>query len=258
MASSPPAQDTPATPVVTATALATQKRKFDTLLDRLSASASTTSLASSLRESNRSTTSLAMPSTPEPAQKRHRLSDASMDRSRQVSGSERIQQLKSQLLTPRKEGQPSTPGSVRVVGALQSTTQTTTPRKPANYQPHSQEQFLARLKSFADIKKWTNKPDALGEVEWAKRGWVCESWNTVACKGGCEKRLVVRLRAKRKDKDGKEIDMSEDLATEVDESLVERYQELIVEGHREDCLWKRRGCQGKFEALYESSKTDKV
>ncbi|KAJ4295377.1 hypothetical protein N0V90_007389 [Kalmusia sp. IMI 367209] len=226
------------------TALATQKRKFDTLLDRLSASASTTSLASTLRDSNGSTTSLAQPTTPEPASKRYRLSDTGMDRSRQVSGSERIQALKSQLLTPRKEGQTTgSPAGVRVVGSHQTSVKSTTPRKPANYQPHSQEQFLARLKTFADIKKWTNKPDALGEVEWAKRGWICESWNTVTCKGGCEKRLVVRLRPKRKDKDGKELDMSEDLSAEVDHTLIEKYRDLIVDGHREDCLWKRRGCQ---------------
>ena len=52
-------------------------------------------------------------------------------------------------------------------------------------------------------------------MEWAKRGWVCEGWNTVACKGGCEQRVVVILRPKRKDKDGKEIDNSEDMSMEV-------------------------------------------
>lgn len=238
----------PSSPPTQEPALATTKRKFDTLLDRLqNASASTTSLANTLRESNGSTTSLAQPSTPEPVSKRYRLSDIGMDRSRQVSGSERIQQLKSQLLTPRKEGvdKAGSPnaGGLRVVG------QPATPRKPANYQPYSQEQFLARLKTFADVKKWTNKPDALGEVEWAKRGWSCDSWNTVACKGGCEKRLVVRLRPKRKDKDGKELDMSEDLTVEVEPALVEKYQELILEAHHEDCLWKKRGCQGSFPIL---------
>ena len=244
MASPPP-------PPLQEPALATTKRKFDMLLDRLqNANASTTSLANTLRESNASTTSLAQPSTPEPASKRNRSSDIAMDRSRQVSGSERIQQIKSQLLTPRKEGLDRaastasagySPSSVRVVGQQQPVT----PRKPANYQPYSQEQFLARLKTFADVKKWTNKPDQLGEVAWAKRGWSCDSWNTVACKGGCEKRLVVRLRPKRKDGQGKELDMSEDLTAEVDKALVDKYQELILDAHHEDCLWKKRGCQGK-------------
>jgi hypothetical protein len=237
MASSPPPAQEPA--------LATTKRKFDTLLGKLQhASASTTSLANTLRSSNASTASFSLPATPEPALKRHRLSDTGMDRSRQVSGSERIQQLKSQLLTPRKEGldRIASPGSggLRVVGQHQTSVKSTTPRKPANYQPYSQEQFLARLKTFADVKKWTNKPDALGEVEWAKRGWSCDSWNTVACKGGCEKRLVVRLRPKRKDNN-----MSEDLAVDVDLALVDKYREFMVDAHREDCLWKKRGCSGR-------------
>lgn len=241
MASSPPRAQEPA--------LATTKRKFDTLLDRLqTASASTTSLANTLRDSNSSTTSFVRPTTPEPASKRNRLSGAGMDR--QVSGSERIQQLKSQLLTPRKDGldksasPKGSPGGLRVVGQHQTSVKSTTPRKPANYQPYSQEQFLARLKTFADVKKWTNKPDAIDEVHWAKRGWSCDSWNTVACKGGCEKRLAVRLRPKRKDSNGNEVDMSEDLTAEVEPALVDKYQELILDAHHEECLWKKRGCQG--------------
>lgn len=235
----------PSSPRVQEPALATTKRKFDTLLDRLTASASTTSLANTLRESNASSASLAQPSTPEPASKRYRLSDSGMDRPRQISGSERIQALKSQLLTPRKDGEkPGVGAGVRVVGQSQSPARNTTPRKPANYQPYSQEQFLARLKTFADVKKWTNKPDPLSEVEWAKRGWSCDTWNTVACKGGCEKRTVVRLRPKRKDKDGKELDMSEDLTVDIDNALTEKYREIIIEGHDDECLWRKRGCQG--------------
>ncbi|PVI05081.1 zf-C3HC-domain-containing protein [Periconia macrospinosa] len=224
-------------------ALATTKRKFDTLLDKLTASASTTSLATTLRESNASATSLTSPPAPEPQTKRSRLSDVLMDRSRQVSGSERIQALKDQLFTSQKEGGRLTVGtSVRAVGGNKSPATTTTPRKPANYQPYSQDQFLDRLKTFADVKKWTNKPDAIGEVEWAKQGWSCDTWNTVACKGGCEQRIAVKLRPKRKDASGKEMDMSEDLAVEIDDGLVEKYRELIVDGHHEDCLWRKRGC----------------
>jgi hypothetical protein len=66
----------------------------------------------------------------------------------------------------------------------------------------------------------------------------------VACKGGCEKRLAVKLRPKRKDADGKDIDMTEDLAEDVNEKLVGRYAELIEKAHAEDCLWRKRGCQG--------------
>lgn len=234
-------------------ALATTKRKFDTLLDKLTASASTTSLATTLH-TNTSATSLTSLSTPEPKNKKKRLSEVLMDRSRQVSGSERIQALKDQLLNPQKEGSPnrlSIGNSVRAVGTSPSkspaaTTTTTTPRKPANYQPYSQEQFLERLKTFANVKKWTSKPDPIGEAEWAKQGWSCDTWNTVACKGGCEQRIVVKLRPKRKGADGKEMDLTEDLSGEVDEGLVEKYRQLIVDGHYEDCLWRKRGCSSKY------------
>ncbi|CAI6319101.1 unnamed protein product [Periconia digitata] len=234
----------PSRPSTQEPALATTKRKFDTLLDKLTASASTTSLATTLRESNASATSLTSPPPPEPKTKRSRLSDILMDRSRQVSGNERIQALKDQLFTPQKDSPRATVGtSVRAVGTnIRSPVTTTTPRKPINYQPYSQDQFLDRLKTFADVKKWTSKPDPVGEVEWAKQGWTCDTWNTVACKGGCEQRVAVKLRPKRKDASGKEIDMSEDLAADIDDGLVEKYRELIVDGHHEDCLWRKRGC----------------
>ncbi|KAF2468553.1 zf-C3HC-domain-containing protein [Lindgomyces ingoldianus] len=222
-------------------ALATTKRKFHKLLDNLTASKSTTSLASTLRESNTSTTSLSAPVTPEPPSKRSRLSDVSMDlgRGRTVSG-ERIKALQEKLFTPRKDG-----AGMRLVGSNKTPKKSTAtpPRKPPNFQPYSQEQFLARMRTFADVKKWTTKPDAIGDVEWAKRGWSCAAWNTVACKGGCEARVVVKLRPKRKDELGKKIEMSEDMGEEVLEDLVQRYKELILEGHDEGCLWRKGGCK---------------
>ena len=219
-------------------ALATSKRKFHKLLDNLTASASTTSLASTLQESNTSSTSLVLPGSPEPPNKRPRSSNISLERQRNISESqERIRLLKEEMLTPRREG------TVRLVGSKQ-TPAPSTPRKEPNFQPYSQEQFLARLWTFADVKKWTTKPDAIGEVEWAKRGWSCDTWNTAACKGGCEMRVAIKLRPKRKNAQGEDIEMSEDLAVDVDKALVQRYQDLIVSAHTEDCLWRKRGCQG--------------
>lgn len=221
-------------------ALATTKRKFHKLLDNLTASTSTTSLTSTLYESsnNASTGSLPEPGSPEPAPKRPRSSEASMERQRQISaGQARIQALKDQLLTPKRKS------TMRVVGAQPQQT-ASTPRKAPNFQPYSQDLFLGRLKTFADVKKWTTKPDAISEVEWAKRGWSCDTWNTVACKGGCEKRVAVKLRPKRKAVDGRDIDMSEDLSYDVEPSLVSRYAALIIDGHSEDCLWRKAGCQG--------------
>ncbi|KAF2116141.1 C3HC zinc finger-like-domain-containing protein [Lophiotrema nucula] len=222
-------------------ALATQKRKFYKLIDNLGASR--TSLANSVRESNTSTASLADPTTPEPASKRSRVSDVGMDRPRDASG-DRIKALQEKLFTQRRGNERLNGKSVRAIGSNKAApVQPSTPRKAPNFAPYSQEQFLARLKTFADVKKWTTKPDALGEVVWAKRGWSCDTWNTVACKGGCEQRVVIRLRPKRKTADGKELDMSEDLAVEIDDTLVERYQDLIVDGHAEECLWRKAGCK---------------
>lgn len=223
-------------------ALATTKRKFHKLLDNLTASTSNTSLASTIYESsnNASTSSLPQNGSPEPPNKRPRSAESSMERLRQISaGQARIQALKDQLLTPKRKG------TMRIVGT-QSQQAASAPRKAPNFQPYSQDMFLERLKTFADVKKWTTKPDAIGEVEWAKRGWSCDMWNIVACKGGCEKRVAVKLRPKRKAADGRDIETSEDLSHDVEPSLVERYKALIVDGHSEDCLWRKTGCQGIY------------
>lgn len=225
-------------------ALATTKRKFYRILDNIAAGTSTTSLASTLQGSNTSKTSLSHPLTPEPPNKRPRSSNQSMEVDRSISASQaRIQALKDQLLTPKRQG------TVRVVGK-DAAPAALTPRKIPNFLPHSQEQFLSRLKTFADVKKWTNKPDAINEVQWARRGWSCDTWNTVACKGGCEKRVAVKLRPKRKDASGKTIEMSEDLVAEIDEKLVDKFKDLIASGHDEECLWRKRGCPGKFYILF--------
>jgi hypothetical protein len=174
-----------------------------------------------------------------------------MEQPPNVSGNERIKDLQSKLFTPRAETNRFAGAGLRSVGAgaTNAAATSTTPRKTPNFAPYSQEQFLARLKTFADVKKWTNKPDAIGEVEWAKRGWMCDTWNTVACKGGCEQRVVVKLRPRRKDASGKEMEMTEDLGVDIDEGLVEKYYELVLEGHHEDCLWKKAGCKGRFTLL---------
>lgn len=138
--------------------------------------------------------------------------------------------------------------------------------------PRSQAQFLARLRTFADVRQWTSKPEAVGEVEWAKRGWLCVGVNMVACKGGCEKRVVVGLRAVAKDEEGVEVEGSEDFSVDVGESeytvpvqefplttspaddeLVRRYVDIIVTGHEESCLWRGAGCGGKLYCYFTYS-----
>ncbi|KAJ4381556.1 hypothetical protein N0V86_002917 [Didymella sp. IMI 355093] len=248
-----------ATPSDSPPALATTKRKFHKLLDNLTASTSATSLNTLYSSPNVSTSSLPRTGSPEPLAKRPRSSEAassSTERQRQISaGQARIQALKDQLLTPK----PSLGAGVerkktlRVVPSAAAHTDkaSATPRKAPNFQPYSQELFLGRLKTFADVKKWSTKPDPVSEVEWAKRGWSCEAWNTVACKGGCEKRVVVKLRPRRKDEHGVEIEKSEDVSSDIAAGLVERYRELVVEGHERECLWRKTGCGGtSFSLLF--------
>ncbi|KAF2739715.1 zf-C3HC-domain-containing protein [Polyplosphaeria fusca] len=219
-------------------ALATQKRKFYQLLDDLTSNKSLVSLASS----HASSISLADPSALDTPLKRIR---ASMEQRRTVSG-ERVKALQEKLFTPSRANTRLIGAGLRAVGSATAATPSDTPRKPPNFAPYRQDQFLERLETFADVKKWSNKPDEVGEVEWAKRGWSCDIWNTVACKGGCESRVLIQLRPKRKDASGNEIEMSEDLAEDIEEGLVENYQDQIINGHDECCPWRKMGCRDEI------------
>ena len=69
--------------------------------------------------------------------------------------------------------------------------------------PWSHPAFLTRLKSFAPVTSWLPKPDdAVGEVAWAKRGWSCVGTETVGCRA-CGKRIVVDFRPSEYDARGK-------------------------------------------------------
>ncbi|KAK3110989.1 hypothetical protein LTR53_014178 [Teratosphaeriaceae sp. CCFEE 6253] len=130
-----------------------------------------------------------------------------------------------------------------------------TPKRAPNFSPWSHETFLARLKTFSSVSQWHPKPEAIGEVAWAKRGWACVDVNTVACAGGCEKRVVVSMSVEMSTVAGAAADVPDenDEAEEVegdgeDESifehgLVQRYLLLIVEGHSDVCMWHRAGCK---------------
>ncbi|PMB69534.1 mRNA export factor rsm1 [Beauveria bassiana] len=109
------------------------------------------------------------------------------------------------------------------------------PEVAARYCPGDREQLLRRLASFQEITSWTPKPDRVGEVEWAKRGWMCHGKERVRC-ALCHKELVVKLN--RKEQDGKEVSVL--IASEIDsllrisfsnssstlEGLRQRYDEL--------------------------------
>jgi len=131
-----------------------------------------------------------------------------------------------------------------------------------NFAPWSQETFLARLKTFSKVSNWHPKPEVISEVHWAKRGWSCVDLNTVACKGGCERRVVVKLDTMGTvvkkalaseadadaDRDNADDDEEVDEA-ELEQALAERYQDEIVEGHTETCLWRKAACKDDIYRL---------
>lgn len=110
---------------------------------------------------------------------------------------------------------------------------------PPKYCPGDRDQLLRRLATFQELTDWTPKPDRVSEVEWAKRGWACLGKERVRC-ALCAAELAVRVNLK--EVDGKEIAVM--IASEIAESVVDKYAELIVEAHVEDCLWRKRGCDG--------------
>lgn len=234
------------------TALTTSKRKFHTLLDNLT------------RPSPRSN-----PSTPNQPCKRPRLSPRhSLASAHPLSPPPHSLRTLDRAPTPQDSTveldlaapspQLSNRNSADSPGGIRLTTRTARilsqraheqhekNKETAQYNPWSRPGFLARLKTFADLSLWTpGKPDGLNEVVWASRGWSLDSaTNTVACKGGCEARVVVALRPPRKDAEGKVIEGSEDWSCDIVEGVTERFAELVVEGHGEGCMWRLgRGCR---------------
>ena len=125
-------------------------------------------------------------------------------------------------------------------------------QKPPNFAPLDRGQFLARLKTFRHVDRWTTKPERVNEVEWAKCGWSCVGKERVGCVGGCDRELVIKLEREEDEErqdSGIDIDLEiedDDWSASVSEQLVERYADMIVTAHDDYCLWRKRGCDGKL------------
>ncbi|KAK4135001.1 zf-C3HC-domain-containing protein [Trichocladium antarcticum] len=157
----------------------------------------------------------------------------------------------------------SSPASIRSIQGTPTTVSNVTLRKWAShasvaslaggkdgppslpkYCPGDREQLVRRLATFQEMTDWTPKPDRVNEIEWAKRGWVCRGKERVRCTL-CGHELVVRVN--RKEVDGKEISVL--IASEIEASVVDKYAELIVESHADDCLWRKKGCDDSLLRL---------
>ena len=238
------------------TALATSKRKFYKLLDNLNTSH--THLPTESNVPNASTTTL--PDGTEPPTKRSRFlgryrpTTASGGAARPLS----LASVMSTTTVAAAGAETNKPTSyVRFLASdfeakrkrMQPAPQPLSLDKLPPFAPWSNEQFLQRLKTFANVRSWTPKPDGITEVEWAKRGWALVSdddvKDTIWCRA-CKQRLVVKLQ-KEKGAGGEDVDKegTEEVdwwSEDVEKELVERYKGLIVDGHEEGCLWREKGC----------------
>lgn len=65
--------------------------------------------------------------------------------------------------------------------------------------------------------------------------------------GGCDRELVIKLERGEEDSGVYTgIEDEDDWNASVTEQLVERYVDMLVSGHDEYCLWRRRGCDGEL------------
>jgi hypothetical protein len=99
------------------------------------------------------------------------------------------------------------------------------------YAPWDRTAFLQRLKSFSNLTDWTPKPAKVNEVEWAKRGWVCQKQERVRC-SLCNIEILVKLN--RKEVDGKEVPVY----------VAQNIGTLSMKVMLQFCLRSSRGCPG--------------
>ncbi|KAI3335532.1 zf-C3HC-domain-containing protein [Ustulina deusta] len=125
-----------------------------------------------------------------------------------------------------------------------STARRETPTEPPRYCPSDRDELIRRLGTFQDLTEWTPKPDRVGEIEWAKRGWICQGGERVRCTL-CHKELVVKINTRTVD--GKQAPLV--VGSDVEQGLAKRFSELIIEAHEEDCLWRRHGCDDSLLRL---------
>ncbi|PLB55513.1 C3HC zinc finger protein [Aspergillus steynii IBT 23096] len=114
--------------------------------------------------------------------------------------------------------------------------------------PWDRERFLERLATFRRVDRWSPKPSAISEVEWAKRGWICSDVSRVTCVGGCGGSVVVKLPDELDELDGYDSEKVQE-RREVRDRLVKEYVDIVVQGHGESCPWRNKGCDATIHRL---------
>jgi hypothetical protein len=108
------------------------------------------------------------------------------------------------------------------------------------------------LKTFADVKLWSVKPDRINEVAWAKRGWVVVAHDEITCRI-CGEHVLIKLERQEQFNEGTTEDRKDDddwWSADIEEKLVEKYESLIMEGHERNCLWRKGGCKGTLFSVH--------
>lgn len=128
-----------------------------------------------------------------------------------------------------------------------------------HYLPSSRTAFLQRLETFRHVTQWhVPSTEPVNASIWAKRGWTCVDTDTVSC-GSCKERVHVdldvdgeQLRVHETDGQDEEGSADEDafaMAAAVHDSMVKRYQDMIITAHTERCPWRSRGCDSSVQRI---------
>ncbi len=149
------------------------KRKFNALLNGMGTKAT---IDVSSKEANNAADSTSIASTGSQTKKR-RIADFSSTRESNSS--------------PLKPRFPPTMRDRNIKSMVGPTGSDDTPK----YAPWDRTAFLQRLKTFSNLVDWTPKPAKVNEVEWAKRGWVCQKLERVRC-SLCNVEILVKLNCK--------------------------------------------------------------
>ncbi|PLN81944.1 C3HC zinc finger protein [Aspergillus taichungensis] len=137
--------------------------------------------------------------------------------------------------------------SILKVGRPSSRDSSASSTRPS-FVPWDRERFLERLETFRRVDRWSPKPSAISEVEWAKRGWICTDKSRVTCVGGCGGSVVVKLPDELDELDGYDFDKVEE-RRQVRDKLVEEYASRLAQGHGESCPWRNKGCDATIHRL---------
>lgn len=162
-----------------------KKRKFHRVLDSLATAASTSTPSPSLSTPSR-------PSMPTGTG-----TGSASDRDRIETGVahstiKRVRLTSDEEARQRSGASSSPPASVSISVSGSASASPSAAAGP-NYVPWDRERFLRRLETFRRVDRWVPKPAAINEVAWAKRGWSCVGVERLACVGGCERAVVVKL-----------------------------------------------------------------